>query len=602
MNSVSRNPFSVKTPEGLPAAEATRLFVDVFTDFNKVIEPGHCMVNGPRGCGKSMMFRFLQPDCQLIDRKCEIQTLPFFAVLVSIKNTSLNLTELRRLQDEHANITLNEHFLTMFVASRIFETLAKLELHETEKNINSAREFFETFVGRLARAGWTEDPPRLPSEVSLREVFRGLKRLCEEQYVLVLTYVRGLSFHSPGRPSFSGPLCGYIDFLFPVFEELQALPFMTDGPVYLLIDDADYLNRVQTLILNSWISTRTSATVSIKVSTQLRYKSFQTVYGIKIASPHDYADVRIADLYTTSKGKYLSRVREIVAKRLNSHGLEGATPEEFFPQNEAQEAKIKAIAARLRANWEESGHGYRPNDDALRYARPTYIAELKGPRKAGSTYCHAGFDQLVHISSGLIRFFLEPAAVMYSEEQSECGGAVTSISPTVQDRVIRKAAEDLMFDEYDNLFKDEEELVEEAVPAGRLKDRKHDLHKLLRVLGGIFHLKLISEDRERRVFSIAFSDTPPPEIEELFSLGVQLGYFHRTSIGNKDGTGRTPLFVLTRRLAPYFMLDPSGFAGYLFATSDRIREAIANPDSFLRKLKQHKIGDYFEERQLKLFE
>ena len=37
------------------------------------------------------------------------------------------------------------------------------------------------------------------------------------------------------------------------------------------------------------------------------------------------------------------------------------------------------------------------------------------------------------------------------------------------------------------------------------------------------------------MFSVAFSDTPDPEIMDLFSMGMQLGYFHRTTIGNKDG-------------------------------------------------------------------
>ena len=57
------NPFTVKTPEGLAAAEAASLFVDVFTDFYKIRDPGHAMLNGPRGSGKSMMFRYLEPDC-----------------------------------------------------------------------------------------------------------------------------------------------------------------------------------------------------------------------------------------------------------------------------------------------------------------------------------------------------------------------------------------------------------------------------------------------------------------------------------------------------------------------------------------------------------
>ncbi len=60
------NPFTVQTPEDIPAEEAYGLFVPVFGDFPKIPGTGHVFVNGPRGCGKSMIFRYLQPDCQLI--------------------------------------------------------------------------------------------------------------------------------------------------------------------------------------------------------------------------------------------------------------------------------------------------------------------------------------------------------------------------------------------------------------------------------------------------------------------------------------------------------------------------------------------------------
>src|SRR5207248_651886 len=143
---------------------------------------------------------------------------------------------------------------------------------------------------------------------------------------------------------------------------------------------------------------------------------------------------------------------------------------------------------------------------------------------------------------------------------------------------------------------------QDALHLARLKDNKIKLHNLIRALGGVFHAKLISRDAERRVFSVAFSDTPDPEVLELFNLGIQFGYFHRSTIGNKDGTGRTPLYVLSRRLAPQFGLDPTGFAGYLFITNDRILEAIANPDKFLRKIKTQGVSNAFEERQLQLFD
>jgi len=426
--------------------------------------------------------------------------------------------------------------------------------------------------------------------------------MCDALYAEVISYVKHLSF-SKEIDRYEGPLCGYLDFLYPLLEEARKLPFMPNGPIYLLMDDADYLNLVQTKILNSWISTRTSACVSIKVSTQLRYKTFATVSRTPIASPHDYHEINITDLYTTSRSKYLLRVREIVKKRLRLAGIQ-ASPDSFFPCDEQQEMEIKKIGEEIRATWMSSGRGFRPSDDVTRYARPTYISRLAGRRKAGSTYSYSGFDQLVHISSGLIRYFLEPAAIMFNDQQSKESSAtsVIRIEPGVQDSTIRNIANSLMMDEFEKIFKEREDQAEIANLRDKRLKRKRDLHKLIRVLGGVFRQKLLSDDSERRVFSIAFSDTPDLEITAILTLGVQYGYLHRSTIGNKDGTGRTALYVLTRRLAPYFGLDPTSFAGYLFVTNERIREAIENPDGFLRRVRDRGPGKFFEERQLQLFE
>ena len=112
--------------------------------------------------------------------------------------------------------------------------------------------------------------------------------------------------------------------------------------------------------------------------------------------------------------------------------------------------------------------------------------------------------------------------------------------------------------------------------------------------------KLISDDAERRVYSIEFSDTPDPELVSVFSLGVQFGYFQRSTVANKDGTARTTMYRLTRRLAPYFNLDPTAFSACLFVTSTRVRDAIADPEGFLRRVKKEGVEKYFEEQQLEM--
>ena len=579
------NPFKVFTPEDMGAADVHALFVAPFTDFNKILEPGHTMINGPRGCGKSMIFRYLLPDCQCLASSKPMDQLPFLAFLISIKNSAPNLTEFRRLYNLHADIVLNEHVLTLFVATKIFESISRFDILSDEKRFLETDDFLNNiFIPRLTDCGGNID--NLNSDRStVQDIFHIIRDTCSRLYVEISQYARRLAFSNSAVP-YKSALFGYIDFLYPILNGLKSLSFFPSSPIYLLIDDADYLSKTQTVVLNSWISTRTQADVSIKVSTQLRFKTFATISGLPIQSPHDYQAIDIADIYTTNRGRYLSRTKEIIKRRLDNADIK-ATPEVFFPCDQQQEDAIQQISRTIRDEWKEKGRGYRPSDDVSRYARPRYIRSLSGQSKSLPSYSYSGFEQLVHISSGLVRYFLEAAAIMFDDQQStNPESPVAFVSPAIQNRVIRAEADNLMLSAFERIRREEEGDVDNIERNGNnVRLQMDKLYSLISFLGGVFFLKLISNDAERRVFSVAISGKSDPEINEIFDLGVRYGYFHRSSIGNKDGTGRTQLYVLTRRLAPCFKLDPMTFAGYLWITADFLRKAIENPDTILRNMK-----------------
>lgn len=589
------NPFSVQTPEDINAEEVVDLFVDVFGDFYNVRNQGHTFLHGPRGSGKSMMFRYLEPDCQLLaSGQRDLNGLPFYSVYVPIKNTDLKLTELERLENKHASVVLNEHFLTVFIASRVFASLRD-RATIADLSDEDARVFRAYAAGPLhkllSKAGLSKPPQPLPDERSLAASLRWCIELFDELCSGVIGYLRRLSFRRTAL-AYDGPLCGYLDFLLPMLRALRELPFMPRGPIYLLLDDADNLNETQTRILNSWVFCRTSSDVSLKISTQLNYKTFRTATNQRIDSPHDYTEIDISTVYTSSKSHYSGRVEEIVRRRLRRQGLT-VTPKEFFPEYAKQEEAIRRIEESYVAKWNKEGRGNRPRDDAYRYARPDYIKNLGGTKKGSSKYRYAGFEQLVYLSSGVIRYFLEPASRMYAEVLSTSKDRpITSIDSLIQDRIIRDEAEKFMVAEFEKLSEE----GSEPRHAGRFAQ----LRNLIHALGGAFHQILISEKSERRVFSVAFSDGPDRDVLAVLKLGVQYGYLHEASIGNKEGTGRTRMFVLSRRLAPFFVLDPTGFAGYKFVTNAAIKEAISRPKAFIATISK---GELLEDPpQLDLFE
>lgn len=353
---------------------------------------------------------------------------------------------------------------------------------------------------------------------------------------------------------------------------------------------------MQTRILNSWVASRTSRDVSIKISTQLQYRTCETVSGQRIACPHDYSEVNISTVYTnTQRGTYRKRIEEIVKRRLELAKID-AEPEQFFPDDAAQEARIDEIDAKYREQWPDAGRGNRPSDDAIRYARPDFMTDLGYRSKSRHSYSYAGFKQLVHISSGIIRNFLDPAAKMYQETLSRSSKrGISRIPHQVQNEIIRAESDRFFYQELQN--KPVGETREDV--AGDFRR----LSNLITALGGTFALILRDKSRsERRVFSIAFSDEPDKETARVLRLGEIHGYLHVSFIGRKDGLGRTKLYILTRMLAPHFGLDPTSFAGYLFVTNENVRKAMNNPEKLLRELRRSGVGQWGEQHQLPLFD
>ena len=328
MEVLKENPFVVLTPDdngGEKEVEITdaekihRLFVNVFEDFQSIPQQGHVFLNGPRGSGKSMMFRFLLPDCQLIDKGTDnYSDLPFFSIHVPVKLTSINNPEYELIKD-YGNSIFNEHILTLYFSEVIFDSLSKLNYSNvnSEKVVEEIKKFYKkSFERRLKLCGWTPESEIEFNPNSLEEAFSIIKQICSDSLVqanqfLKRTLVNYIS-RSKNSVSYEGPLCDYLTFLFPVLKELKEISIFPNKPIFLLVDDADNLTETQTLVLNTWVSYRTNSEVSLKISTQLNYKTYNTINGTNIDSPHDYYDINILTVYSSSKDIYNTRVKQII--------------------------------------------------------------------------------------------------------------------------------------------------------------------------------------------------------------------------------------------------------------------------------------------------
>lgn len=110
-------------------------------------------------------------------------------------------------------------------------------------------------------------------------------------------------------------------------------------------------------------------------------------------------------------------------------------------------------------------------------------------------------------------------------------------------------------------------------------------------------------DQKEEFFSIAISDELSEEVERILNIGVNFGFFHRSTIGrkNRKSGGRTKLFIMNRRLAPIWTLDPTGFSGYLFVQNSLLCEGIMKPQSLLSRIERNNSLKNSEFVQLSLF-
>lgn len=590
---MTENPFAVKNPEDLSPEYIAQHFVDMFTDFAKVRNPENSFIHGARGTGKSMMMRGLETAVMLKTRTWTLSELPHLGIHVPLRRGDFSVPELSGPSPSVAT-AISEHLLIIYITSRLARSLKGLVSLEHGSDIAElTREFSQLF----AECGGSL-PERPAPDAEPDSNLKWIMDVCDRESTATRQFSRRIPFFR-GDTIYAGALCGFLDFLLPLLSKLTSLGSMPGVPVYIMLDDADNLPVVMQRVLNSWVAKRVVDKVCLKITTQLGYATYRTIDGRLIETPHDFNEIDIASVYTKSHDRFSKRVREIAAKRLSLAGID-RTPEEFFPEDQEQRRKLEQIASDIRAEWSDRREkadpnakrgGNRQTDDVVRYTIPRYMRLLSGSSKSSHTFSYAGLSSLVDLSSGVIRWFLEPAARMYDEVASR-QQRVAEIPCHIQDAVIyawsREFAERLRLSKRD--LADE---IGGSVPEadGSLQAIGHEgiiaarLHNVIAGLGQFFRMRLLDEAAsEQRAFSIVVRGKMAQELGDVLDYGVRMGYLQRADNAAKEAYGgRNPRYILARRLGPYFKLDVSGYAAHISVTADDLLACAHDPSGFARR-------------------
>lgn len=567
------NPFFVYSPEQQSPEKFKETFVKETTYINTLEAPIDVFIEGWRGSGKSSLLNYMEFSHQLCYYDYNLKEYfnqpknKYFGIMVHVvddllKTDKFDLLLTNNLDNEVfvKNLCFGDVILTILY--KINETFLNVkEMVEFINHINS-QEFLSFFSHMYGQTNEID----VRSGISNSEYMKQLsslfliKRKEIADYTLDKLQMKDVKYEKT-----------LVDlrFLLDYLKNLKKIMDKDDFTFYILIDNADELTLLIQRCINELILHRTHDKFAIKIA--VRKGSIWNMNPLeshqKLQAPHDYIHLDVDELYSTKHEVYYSRIRDIATKRLVSEGY-NIPLEEFFPESTSEAELLNKIKADLRERYsleyDEKFSLVRKNFDAQskndyitnrvsKYAQAELFRRLKKTKKS-----YAGFENIVHLSSGIIRQFLDLTSSMYEEERKRRGDSpVLKISLKSQNTVVTNYADEMMT----NL----EKLQTGAIKEGDLQSAElyKKLYNLIEALGNYYKTRLNDPDmKENRVFTFTLKDPNTDiEVQKVLEIGVNMNYFQSYWYSTKIGIGKYRGYAFNRRLCPRFSIDHTSFRG-----------------------------------------
>lgn len=598
ISDVRKNPFAVHSPDALetvPANYIVNLFVEEYTRLPAIEQQKHTFIWGLRGSGKSFILRYMEPRCQEIRFGSLSEFFEkddsFIGIYFPCNNGQQDKTELDKIEDDYKRQAISEHLLNVCVAEETISSIVE-QIPSRFYSNDDVEALIEDVLHTLDAESLEDCKRRASLEADKNsEPLEWLRCLFKYQRVGIEDYLKELAI-GRGSTEYKGSVTSYHNFILPFFKKIREMVWKENLPIYLLVDDAFYLREHQQRVINTWIGNRDQAYLCVKVSSvRSRYDTYETKEGDPIEETHDFSEVGLDEQYTVEHSDYSNKVKRIANRRLEIAEVPTKDVKEFLPASEYEQDLLEQIRKEMREEWEEN---QGPGESVTNYVDKNARARLHqrvAENKASKSY--AGFDYLVHISSGRIRDFLNPCHTMFEKcvERGNARDEIEEIPVSIQNDIIKEFSRELLQDKPKKIRKDLD------------ADERSTLEKLMTLvksLGDLFHERLHDEDhREPRVFSFSVRGVIPPDsdIHQVLELGTERGYFTLHTAPSKEGGGGEELYILNRRLAPVFTIDPSSFRGRIPLDHQKLKVACEDPDEFVRVAhgidkKQESLDDF----------
>ena len=595
-----RNPFEIKSAELMTPREVAQGFVKEHTEHSKLASYAHTIMWGSRGSGKSMHCKFLEPEAQAWDRDApfggDVQAFlrspnSFLGVYINCRDGVLNREELRRLPTlkniEEARLhPLFNRYLACAVVTRTVATVVK-QLEWTKQLPVGER------VPRWVTAAVGSDAPQ-----NLAPLLGKLADCCQAWLSAMETLMDGLYNGTQVPESLPLPLAApRLTQDVPEFcEWLQSVLSVT-APFFLIFDEANELSTLHQRCVNTLIALRSQKCICIKVASQRNSFVVGRTLDGSVDETHDFTTLDLDGLYTNNREAYYKRIEHIANDRLARAGIVRPI-QEYLPENPREVEAMNVARTIAEKRYDEIPADEQPRDKAnfvKKYAPAIMYQEVQSP-KAGRTY--AGFDNIVHLSSGIVRSFLDCCAKMHAKVLEEKpDNEPQEIPVSVQGDVIKEYSDEFI----------EAQIVQKLPglePDSPERRQREQLHRLLDGMGGLFRARLMDkESREPRIISVSLKDDPSPALAAVLDLAEREAFLHRKWYRSKRGNRNLKCYILNRRLCPHFNLDVTGFQGRVEVACEHLERALDEPETLMQTVfKQRDEDEQEDSKQLRLFD
>jgi hypothetical protein len=553
------NPFSSIIANGIPAQAVHKLFVDKRDIVTGLSRPQDALIEGQRGTGKTMLLRYFSAEVQrsIANTKAAPDFISYlnsqnrpFGVYVSIAAAGFDRTDFLAVKSVQRRTQLFAARMSAYLSGTVFQTLYELSLVMSFAGIDTAK-----LCERAWRALTFNKGPAFEID-SPTNHFSEFRMRCNELVAQIDGHLGSLL--PGGVPTSMNPTTTFKSYDDMLLVVQQGLAINT--PFFMLLDDIDKLGRDEQMALFGVASARNHSLVCYKFGIiSDGQKSFHSAPGIAYKVDDDYDLIRLNWVDHGSRGSekavrgtsYAEVVQEIFRLRIEMAKWPNRQLSEYFAVWEpgdkirAQVRRTHELAYETRATSEKVRQPFQSIWD--KQGEALYFRHV---RQIKTTHRYAGPDDIVELSSGVFRQFLEicHSAVAKSMSRGWEPDSGDRIGPTIQNAAIREWSEKWM-----------KKLVESGQTASAATNSSvaTGLHiaTLAQSLSRFFSERLYSDSKDPELFAIAIRGklTAGSFCDQLLKLAVHESVLQPRDIDytSKSEPGvRLLTFSLNRRLAP----------------------------------------------------